>query len=158
MEKPENPSFSTRLRLRRRSKFANDRLIFGRPITLVRLDKNTETLSFHTSQIFGFVRWRADGFGTQTWRFVVAQAGAPSEKITRITAVKPGAHLLLHAFGKTRAKRVLRAIDMLSDSAVLHDIAPAYWRHMHLHISKNLPFEPYDPEAFAALDRAKLVK
>lgn len=110
---------------------------------------------FEPGHVFGFVRWRGDGFGTQTWRVVVAVAGHPGEKLTRIPGLKPGAHLLLHAFGKTRAKRALRAIDVLSDAYVMHDIHPAYWRHVHAQIASNLPLDPYDPEVFASLDLAR---
>jgi hypothetical protein len=136
----------------------NDRLLFGRPVDGQSASDRDSVHHFKTGQIFGFVRWRGDEFGTQTWRVVVAQAGRPGERMTRIPGVKPGAHLLLHAFGKTRAKRALRAIDVLSGTAVLHDVALAYWRHVHLQISKNLPIEPYDPEVFAMLDVAKSVR
>lgn len=88
---------------------------------------------------------------------VVAQAGHPGEKLTRIPGVRPGAHLLLHSFGKTRAKRALRAIDVLSDSHVLHDIHPAYWSHVHVAVAANLPLDPYDPDAFSSLLLAKSV-
>ena len=77
--------------------------------------------------------------------------------MTRIPGVSPGAHLLLHAFGKVRAKRALRAIDMLSDKYVLHEIAPAYWLHVHVQIARSKPLEPYDEHAFAAIARARLV-
>mgnify|MGYP003651299806 CR=1 FL=1 len=70
-------------------------------------------------------------------------------------ARKHGAHLLLHAFGKTRARRALRAIDVLSDAHVLHDIHPAYWRHVHTQIASNLPLDPYDPDVLASLDLAR---
>ncbi len=155
----ESSSFNvTWLTLHVREKTVNDRLLFGRPIDQKSAGKHASVHHFKTDQIFGFVRWRGNSFGTQTWRVVVAQAGRSGERLTRIPGVKPGAHLLLHAFGTARANRALRAIDVLADQAVLHDVAPAYWRHVHLQISKNLPIEPYDPEAFAALDVAKSVR
>lgn len=148
---------ATGLSLSIRGKSANDRLLFGRANREL-LDQDCFTSHlFSAGQIFGFVRWRGDQFGTQTWRVVVAQAGYLGEKLTRIPGVKPGAHLLVHAFGKTRAKRALRAIDVLSDSFVLHDIHPAYWRHVHAQVAANLPLEPYDPNAFANLPHAKSV-
>ena len=147
----------TRLSLSRAGRRGNDRLLLGRPTLSVRVSENLEELRFNPSQVFGFVRWRGDQYGTQTWRVVVAQAGRPGERITRIPGVKPGAHLLLHAFGKTRAKRALRVIDMLSEAHVLHEIAPAYWRHIHSQISKNEKPEPHDPKVFEALARARSV-
>ena len=135
----------------------NDRLLFGRPVKTAKLSSKNTLHSFEPDQMFGFVRWRGDEYGTQTWRVIVAQAGCAGERLTRIPGIQPGAHLLLHAFGKARAKRALRVIDLLSEAHVLHEIAPAYWRHVHLQISRNLEPEPYDPDAFAALARAKAV-
>lgn len=145
----------TTLTLTVRGKSANDRLLFGRATHSRGLPYRGAMHLFEPGQVFGFVRWRGDGFGTQTWRVVVAGAGHPGEKLTRIPGIKPGAHLLLHAFGKTRAKRALRAIDVLSDAHVMHDIHPAYWRHVHAQIASNLPLDPYHPDVFASLDLAK---
>lgn len=136
---------------------ANDRLLFGRPGKTEKLSSKSTLHVFERDQIFGYVRWRGDEYGTQTWRVIVAQAGSPGERLTRIPGIQPGAHLLLHAFGKARAKRALRVIDLLSEAHVLHEIAPAYWRHVHLQISGNLEPEPYNTDAFAALTRAKAV-
>ena len=147
----------TRLSLLHPGSQGNDRLLLGRPIASMRGTEKREELRFKPLQIFGFVRWRGDEFGTQTWRVVVAQAGRPGERLTRIPGVNPGAHLLLHAFGKTRAKRALRVIDMLSEVHVLHEIEPAYWCHVHLQISKNKEPEPYDPKVSEALSRARSV-
>lgn len=147
----------TQLTPRHRRPFSNDRLLFGHPSASSKDPSDDVELLFTPNQAFGFVRWRGDGYGTQTWRVVVAQAGRPGEQLTRIPGVSPGAHLLLHAFGKTRAKRALRAIDVLSDQHVLHEIAPAYWRHVHVQIARNAPLETYDEEAFAAMARARRV-
>jgi hypothetical protein len=138
-------------------KTTNDRLLFGRATDQLNSHIKTNRHIFLTDKTFCFVRWRGDGYGTQTWRVVVAQAGLPGERLTRIPGVFPGAHLLLHAFGKTRAKRALRTIDILSDQHVLHDIPPAYWRHVNVQIARNKPIEPYDEAAFAAMARARLV-
>ena len=146
---------ASRLSLIQAGVHGNDRLLFGLPTLSVRVSENLEELRFNPSQVFGFVRWRGDQYGTQTWRVVVAKAGRPGERLTRIPGVKPGAHLLLHALGKTRAKRALRVIDLLSVAHVLHEFAPAYWRHAHLQISKNEQPEPYDPKMFEALARAR---
>ncbi len=147
----------SQLSLTHLGRHANDRLLFGRPLKTEKLSSQDALHSFEPDQMFGFVRWRGDEYGTQTWRVIVAQAGSPRERLTRIPGIQPGAHLLLHAFGKARAKRALRVIDLLSEAHVLHEIAPAYWRHVHLQISRNLELEPYDPDAFAALARAKAV-
>lgn len=137
MEKATASGPTTLLSLLKKGSHRNDRLLLGRPTSSLRTSENQEELRFKPLQVFGFVRWRGDQYGTRTWRVIVAQAGRPGERLTRVPGVNPGAHLLLHAFGKTRAKRALRVIDMLSEAHVLHEIAPAYWRHVHLQISKN---------------------
>lgn len=157
MDVEKNSGPITRLSLLQAGKRGNDRLLFGRPTKSLRASEKPEELRFKPLQVFGFARWRGDQYGTQSWRVVVAQAGQPGERLTRIPSVTPGAHLLLHAFGKTRSKRALRMIDMLSEAHVLHEIAPAYWRHVHLQISKNEKPEPYDPKVFEALARARSV-
>lgn len=157
MKVKDESHLKTRLTLRQKRPFSNDRLLFGRSSAPLNDYPDCSELLFTPSQTFGFVRWRSDGYGTQTWRVVVAQTGSPGERLTRIPGVSPGAHLLLHAFGKTRAKRALRAIDALSDEYVLNEIAPAYWRHVHVQIARNRPLEPYDAEAFAAMARTRLV-
>ena len=144
----------TTLTLTVRGESANDRLLFGRAFHSRGLPYRGAMHLFEPGQVFGFVRWRGDGFGMQTWRVMVAEAGHPGEKLTRIPGIKPGAHLLLHAFGKTRARRALRAIEILSDAHVLHDIHPAYWRHVHAQIASNFPVDLYDPDVFASLDLA----
>ena len=157
MDAATNLNPITRLSLSQAGMRGNDRLLFGRPKKSYRVTETQEELRFKPLHIFGFVRWRGDEYGTQTWRVVVAQAGHPGERLTRIPGVCPGARLLLHAFGKTRAKRALRVIDTLSEAHVLHEIATAYWRHVHLQISKNQEPEPYDPEMFEALARARSI-
>jgi len=147
----------TKLTLRKAGRHSNDRLLFGRPCASSSDQIQFVELGFKPLQMFSFVRWRGDQYGTQTWRVIVAQAGHPRERLTRVPGVNPGAHLLLHAFGKARAKRALRVIDVLSEAHVLHEIAPAYWRHVHLQISENKEPEPYEPEVFEALVRARTV-
>ena len=155
MAEEQKQVFQTRLLLHKTGKSANDRLLFGRPVSSTNHSNSAALNVFENGQIFVFVRWRGDGYGTQTWRVCVVEAGAPGEELTRIPGIDPGAHLLLHAFGKTRAKRALRAIDGLAERHVLHEIAPAYWRHVHLQISQNLPLEPYNAEMFKRLDAAR---
>lgn len=145
----------TRLLLRKSSKSANDRMLFGRPSSTKNVTYDTVKYLFTSGQVFGFVRWRGDRYGTQTWRVCIAKSGVPGERMTRIPGVKPGAHLLLHAFGKARAKRARRAIDNLAERHVLHEIVPAYWRHVHLQIARNLPLEPYDVDTFRRIEVAR---
>lgn len=139
---------ATGLRLPVVKKRAGDRLLFGRPVVTYPLQEGGALHLFDAGQVFGFVRWRGDGYGTQTWRVVVARALAAGAEGTAVPGLEPGGAVLLHAFGKVRAKRALRAIDVLSDKHVLHEIAAAYWRHVHLCVDRNVTPDPYDEAAF----------
>jgi len=139
---------ATGLRLRVVKNRANDRLLFGRPVVTYPLQEGGALHLFDAGQMFGFVRWRGDGYGTQTWRVVVARGLAAGEEGSAVPGLEPGGEVLLHAFGKVRAKRALRAIDVLSDKHVLHEIAPAYWWHVHLCVDRNVTPDPYDEAAF----------
>lgn len=139
---------ATGLRLRVVKNCANDRLLFGRPAVTYGLNEGGALHLFDAGQVFGFVRWRGDGYGTQTWRVVVACGLKVGEDGTAVPGLEPGGEVLLHAFGKVRAKRALRALDVLSDGHVLHEIAPAYLRHVHLCVARNVRPDPYDEDAF----------
>jgi hypothetical protein len=139
---------ATGLRLRVVRKCANDRLLFGRPAVTYGPYEGGALHLFDAGQVFGFVRWRGDEYGTQTWRVVVARWLAAGDDGTAVPGLEPGGAVLLHAFGKVRAKRALRAIDGLSDKHVLHEIAPSYWRHVHLSVERNVIPDAYDEAAF----------
>jgi hypothetical protein len=139
---------ATGLRLRVVRNRAGDRLLFGHPVVTYAFHEGGALLLFDAGQVFGIVRWRGDGYGTQTWRVVVARALVAGEQGTAVPGLEPGGEVLLHAFGKVRAKRALRAIDGLCDRHVLHEIAPAYWRHIHLCVGQGVAPDPYDEAAF----------
>jgi hypothetical protein len=148
-EHPVKAKPMTLLHLRSIRNRAQDRLLFGRPADRSDLAEGGTVHGFYQGDLFGFVRWRGDEYGTQTWRVIVAQAIGAGDTGTRIPGVEPGGELLLHAFGAVRARRALKAIDALSDAHELDAIASAYWRHLHLCIDANIPPEPYDAAAFA---------
>lgn len=112
-------------------------------------------LHFSEGSVFGFIRWRGDGYGTQTWRVVVAEATRSGYEITTIPGVEPGAILLLHAFGKTRVHRALKTIEALNKEHALTSIDAAYWRYLHLAILQGVEPDPYDAEGFDALALAR---
>jgi hypothetical protein len=90
---------------------------------------------FLPDHIFGFSRWQDYGFGTQTWRVLIDEAGHPGEPLIRVPSIKPGVHALLHTFGKTCPRHALRAIDMLSGANVLSEIRTVYLCHVNAQIS-----------------------
>ncbi|MEL6663512.1 MAG: hypothetical protein AAFO57_05945 [Pseudomonadota bacterium] len=45
---------------------------------------------------------------------------------------------------------------MLFDKHVLHEIAPAYWRHVHLCVERNVRPDAYDKAAFRLRAAARM--
>ncbi len=139
---------ATGLRLRVAKNRANDRLLLGRPVVTYPFHEGGALHLFDAGQVFGFVRWRGDGYGTQTWRVAVVRALTAGEQGSAVPGLEPGGEVLPHGFGKVRAKRVLRTIGGLSDKHILHEIAPACWRHVHVCVERNVRPDAYDEAAF----------
>lgn len=114
-----------------RQKRINHRIRFGAPVCEARLDWRRKVVAFSPGSVFGYIRWRANKFGTQDWRLFVLRA-VDSGALTIIPGVMPGADILLSTRGVTRTKRALIALDALeNDTASLASVSPAYWRHLH---------------------------
>ena len=64
----------TSVRLREAKLKARDRLVVGAPVKRFPFAPGSELVCFVPGQVFGFLRWRGDGYGTQTWRIVVCEA------------------------------------------------------------------------------------
>lgn len=136
----------TAVYIRYRKDRINHRLRFGAPTLETRLDKYSAVAAFIPTQIFGYIRWSANEYGTQDWRlFVCKTAGNPHHidgqgggntghhnRLTRIPGVMPGAHILLKTQGKARVKRALGYIDGLEkETGNLDLVTESYWRHLH---------------------------
>ena len=52
----------------------NHWLRFGAPETQQDLDRRRSIALFRPGQVFGYVRWRANEYGTQEWRFTIVRA------------------------------------------------------------------------------------
>lgn len=106
----------------------NHRLRFGRPDTLTKLDKYRSVASFKSGSLFGYIRWRANEYGTQDWRVYVLKAQSYGY-ISVASGVTPAVKILLSAQGKPAAQRCLRALDDLEKEAGgnLETVPESYW-------------------------------
>ena len=153
----------TAVYIRYRKNRINHRLRFGEPHSETRLGWHSRLASFKPAQIFGYIRWSANEYGTQDWRLFVCKAGGlhsqnlgldggntgHHNRLTRIPSVLPGAHILLKTQGKARVKRALEYIDRLEkDTGELSLITESYWRHLHNRLEVNQP--PHDFSALQA--------
>lgn len=106
----------------------NHRLRFGTPQSLSKLDKYRSIAVFNSGAIFGYIRWRANAFGTQDWCVYVLKAQTEGY-ISEVIGVSPAVKILLFAQGKPAAKRCLSALDALEIEAggSLSNVPESYW-------------------------------
>jgi len=137
----------------------NNWLRFGDPDEQHDLDRRRSLALFKPGRIFGYVRWRANEYGTQDWRFTVVQTAEPSLLLSRIEGVAPGGEVLLLVRGNTKVKRALLQIDALEAAGFEPaDVSPAYYRHVHNRIAAKRPIRAYSMaqhEAYVAAQRVK---
>ncbi len=108
----------------------NHRLRFGSPVQSVRIDRTSSYSAFKAGDVFGYIRWRRNKYGTQDWRIYVCQA-VSGGTITRLPGITPGANVLLALHGSEVVKRMLGHLDALEKRAGdLQKISPAYWRQL----------------------------
>ena len=121
----------------------NNRLRFGTPRALIRLGWHRQCAVFNPGQMFGYIRWRANQYGTQDWRLLVCRAGQGGT-YTQSPGVIPAAELLLSTRGSTQTKRALSAIDALEKHANgLEYVTAAYWRHLQNRLLMSMPMHEF---------------
>ena len=118
---------------------ANYRLLFGQPALTKRVSRSQSFAFFEPGRMIGYLRWRANEFGTQSWRCFVLRTMKEGEHGVKIPGILPGAEPLLTTRGKTYSKRFLKKFDALRRvNQPLENLSPAYWRHLHVRIHLNI--------------------
>ena len=129
----------------------NHWLRFGAPDVQQDLDRRRSLALFKPGQVFGYIRWRANEYGTQEWRFTIVRAAEPSLLLSRIPGVCPGGEVLLLVTGNTKVKRALLQIDVLeADGFDPADVSPTYYRHVHNRIAAGQPVRAYSRDQHTA--------
>ena len=119
-------------------------LRFGVPDEQHYLDRRRSLAFFKPGQVFGYVRWRANEYGTRDWRFTIIKTVEPSLLLCRIEGVHPGGEHLLLVDGNTQVKRALLQIDRLeTDGFDPAHVSPAYYRHIHTRLVSRRPVRDY---------------
>ena len=100
------------------------------------LDRRRRVLSFRPGDVFAFVRWAANDFGTVTSRIDIVRAVSSGEAYQTLPFVRPGGEILLKIDGWPKVEQALRHIDTIEASGIApHDVAPDHWRHLHNRMS-----------------------
>lgn len=122
----------------------NHWLRFGAPVEQHDLDRRRSLALFKPGQVFGYVRWQANEYGTQVWRSTIVKSAEPSLMSSRIQGVDPGGEVLLLATGNAKVKRALLQIDVLETAGFEPaDVSPAYYRHVHNRVATARPIRDY---------------
>ena len=131
--------------------FVNYWLPFGNPRHWQELDRRRALAYFAPGQVFGYMRWEANEYGTRYWRFWIVRAGRGGARLLRVPGIRPGAEVLFDARGKARIKRALEAIDNLTASAFdPANVAPAYFQHLQIRVHTRLRVRPYTAAQYRA--------
>jgi len=132
----------------------NHRLRFGEPFKKIRLDKSRVLAAFEPNIIFGYIRWKANEYGTQDWRVYILKTQS-SGALSQIAGVSPAVKVLLSAVGKTSVKRALSVIDTIEKEAKdgLICVPESYWLTLHNTLllrksPRDLPLSYRNNEAF----------
>jgi hypothetical protein len=139
----EQNSYSAVL-LHHRKNRINHRLLFGEPTRTIRLDWQRSLAVFQPDQVFGYIRWRGNKHGTQTWRLYVLQT-VEIGAMTSVPGVHPGAGILLEASGTVAVKAVFQVIDDHERAGLTAaHFSPCYWRHVHTMVREGLEPHPFN--------------
>lgn len=107
-------------------------LRFGDARARTVLDKRRSVASFGPGQVFAFVRWASNDYGTIISRLDIVRTVDRGEAFQTLPFVRPGGEILLRVDAWAKVERVFQAIDAI-ESIGVHppDVSPAYWRHVH---------------------------
>jgi hypothetical protein len=123
---------------------------FGRYQTEQIVDRRQRVLAFVSGEVFAFVRWASNDYGTVQSRLDILRA-VDGEQFSAVPHVTPGAEILLRVSGWPNVKAVFLAIDqaetVVTDAA---DVCPDHWRHIHHRMSARLPYRNYTSERHRA--------
>lgn len=106
----------------------NHRLRFGQPEAMTKLDKFRSLASFPPGSTFGYIRWRANEYGTIDWRVYVLKSQTDG-LTSKVAGVSPAVKILVNTQGKPAVKRCFAALDKLEKEAggTLDHVPESYW-------------------------------
>ncbi|MBN4055919.1 DUF2840 domain-containing protein [bacterium AH-315-J23] len=108
----------------------NHRLRFGVPQKVTKLDNYRSVAAFSPDNIFGYIRWQRNQYGTTIWRLVIAKT-VQHGRIQKYAGILPGAHILVNVSGVNAVKQALTRLDYweIQAGGELLNIPETRWRH-----------------------------
>lgn len=121
-------------------------LRFGSPIAEATIDRRRRRLTFREGQLFAFVRWASNDYGTIRSQLDILHCVAADEPFTTLAGVDPGGDILLSVSGWPKVERIFLVIDAIEASGIDPcEVAPDHWRHIHNRIAVAQPPRSYSP-------------
>ena len=120
-------------------------LRFGNPVRDRIVDRRRRVFEFAPRQVFAFVRWAANDYGTVLIRIDVIRTVEAGEPSTTIPCVQPGGEILLRLSGWPNVQAVLAATDAAEKITAATDVCPDHWRHVHQRLTAGEPSLAYSP-------------
>ncbi|PLP97900.1 DUF2840 domain-containing protein [Cupriavidus pauculus] len=126
-------------------------LRFGAPVQILRLDDWRRVAMFAQDAIFARVSWQAGQLCGSRWQLMVMKSCRQGDAMQRMSGVRPGAQLLLHAEGEKSVRAVLLAIDAIEAQGIRPaDVSPVYWCTLGNRLGARLPLPAYTAARHAA--------
>jgi hypothetical protein len=108
------------------------------------LDRRRRVLAFARGEVFAFVRWASNDYGTAVSRIDILRAAEVGAAVSTVPFVNPGAEILLRISGWAKVERVLQAVDQVEALGIDPAAAcPEHWRHIQNRISVGEPPRAY---------------
>ena len=102
-------------------------LRFGRRAEQKILDRRRSIASFAPNNIFAFVRWASNDYGTIISRMDIVRTVETGERFQTLPFVRPGGEILLRVDSWPKVERALRAVDAIEALRIdPADVAPEY--------------------------------
>lgn len=121
-------------------------LRFGSPLTDTINDRRRRKLSFREGQIFAFVRWASNDYGTVQSQLDIVRCIGPAEPFTTLAGVDPGGDILLSVSGWPKVERAFKIADAIEALGIDPcEVAPDHWRHVHNRMAVALVPSSYSP-------------
>ncbi|TIO24038.1 DUF2840 domain-containing protein [Mesorhizobium sp.] len=145
------PPFTTLVELTWHEKRIESWIRFGRQTYEQVLDRHRRVVGFAPNNVFAFVRWAANDYGTVLSRIDIVRAIDRGEPFQTLPFVRPGGDILLKVEGWPKVARVLEHIDAIE----VHGIDPCevavdHWRHVHHRVAAGMEPQPYSADRHAA--------
>lgn len=96
------------------------------------LDRRRAFVWFKPGQMFCYIRWWSNDYGTQGWTLAILQAQEQRENCMEYyPGISPGAEILLRVKGGTYVKRVLEILDKIEGEDInLSEVSQNYYRYL----------------------------